>query len=189
VKKTTRLCAPTKKNSEPAPSAPQDHLVAYQLKPAQKFLKAIDRVVTDQFGARHYDVVKPAELMVVSALDLAMPPPPLVDPFTGNFQCYKLKDRNDPGPFAVVPATLTDAFQTLTVMVKKPTRLCAPVDLNAGDPSAPSRPDHLLCYQVKDLKQPPFAAVLSASTTNLLATQTSDARKVKELCVPATVSP
>jgi hypothetical protein len=145
--------------------------------------------VTDQFGARHYDVLKPAELLVPTAIDVSVMPPPLVDPFTDHFQCYKLKDRKDPGKFIPVQVTLSDGFQNLTAMVKKPTRLCAPVNKNGEDPTAPDHPDHLLCYQVKDLKDPPFAPITDVDTANQFAVQVLDVKKPAELCVPATVSP
>jgi len=188
VKKTLRFCVPTQVDMGPSPASPDEHLVAYQIKPSQKFPKAIDRIVTDAFGARHYDVLKPVELMVVAARSTVMVPPPLIDPSTKNFQCYKLKDRKDPGKFAPVQVSLAD-LQSLEVIAKKPTRLCVTVDLDSSDPAAPQSAEHLMCYQLKDLKQPTFAPVTYNYTTNQLTAQANDATKVKELCLPATVSP
>ena len=189
VKKTLRVCAPTLKNMEPPPAAPDEHLVVYQIKPAEKFVKVTDQVVADQLGARHYDVLKPAELMLPSALDPTVTPPPLVSPSTDHFQCYKVKDRKFPAKFAPTEVDLEDGFQMLRVLVKKPTRLCAPVNKSGEDPTAPTHPGHLMCYQVKDLKQPVFTAVTDVKTANQFTTQHLDVRKPAELCIPAVVNP
>jgi hypothetical protein len=158
------------------------------VKPAQKMDKVFNQIVADQFGTRHYDVLKPAELMLPSAREAAMVPP-LVDPATDHFQCYKVKDLKISGTFAPQIVDLGDAFQMLRVQVKKPTRLCAPVDKNGEDSTAPTHVGYLMCYQVKDLKQPAFTPVPGNFTANQFASQSLDARKPAELCVPAVVNP
>jgi len=189
VKMPTRLCAPTQKDSEPPSAAPDEHLKAYPVKPEEKFVKVLDQVVVDQFGTRHYDILKPGELLVPTAKSLVSPPPELADPAIDHFQCYKVKDLKLPTKFQPVVVTLVDQFQSLQVKVTKPWRLCAPTSTNGEDPSAPSHANHLMCYRVKDLKLPAFARVNSVFVNDQFGPEILDVKKPAELCVPAVMNP
>jgi hypothetical protein len=186
VKKPTRLCNPTQKNAEPPPANPDEHLKAYQVKPAVKFVKVLNQSVTDQFGTRRVDVLKPIELMLPTAKELGgPPPPPLAAPVTRHFQCYKVKDLKFPAKFQPIQVLIEDQFGTLALELKKPVKLCAPADKYGEDPSAPDAPEHLFCYKVKDLKLPKFVAVSGLSVNNQFGPERLDAKKPMELCVPA----
>ncbi|MEO6027383.1 MAG: hypothetical protein ABIR79_11005 [Candidatus Binatia bacterium] len=100
--------APRQQDGDPPPAAPEEHLLTYQVKAATKFPKLDEVIVTVQFGARHYDVLKSAELSLTTAVDPDGVPPALVGPSTDEFQCYKVKDRKNPGPFVAQSIALTD---------------------------------------------------------------------------------
>jgi hypothetical protein len=74
-----------------------------------------------------------------------------------DFQCYRGKVTRSTPPFAQVLNTkIVDRF-TLTgaapghlfVDSKKMTNVCAPVDLNGQDPTAPSHPEHEVAYRIR----------------------------------------
>lgn len=191
VKKPTLVCAPTSHDGVPAtaPTHP-DHLVDYQITPVQKFTKLLDRGVRDRFGTLRVDVVKPRALQVPAALVPAGPAIAPAAPEIDAFQCYDVKTAKGAPKFAVVPGiALGDRFGGMTVELKKPRRLCAPVDVDGTEPSAPGHPDHLLCYQVKPTSLPKFLRRGPLFASDLLGPTTLDAVKPAELCVPATTVP
>lgn len=72
--------------------------------------------------------------------------------------------------------------------LQKPQHLCAPVDKNGEDPTAPGHLPHLVCYKAK-LKtqtpaQPKFVAT-TVSTNNQFGDEVLKATAVTELCVPS----
>src|SRR6185369_13004606 len=75
------------------------------------------------------------------------------------------------------------------VQVKKPSRLCVPVNKNNEEPGAETHADHLLCYQVKQTSFPRFVTVSPLFVNDQFGPETLDARKPKELCVPALRNP
>ena len=71
-------------------------------------------------------------------------------------------------------------------MVKKPRSLCNPVDKNGEDPTAPTHTDHLMCYQVKQVKTDlKFLKVAGVFVNNQFGPEQLDVKKPSELCVPA----
>src|SRR5262249_18223335 len=78
-----------------------------------------------------------------------------------------------------------DQFETKTVTLLKPIRLCAPANKKDEDPSAPDHPFHLLCYQTKSA---PFPNVL-AYTNSQFGPDTSRLIHRRELCVPSLKNP
>ena len=159
VKKPKFLCAPANKNGEDptAPSHP-DHLTDFQIKPGVKFTPALAQHVVDQFGSLTVDLKKAYSLQVPSAKSLSASPPPPSSPSVDHFQCYGIKVTSNTPKFVPVPGvTVEDQFGTRTVEVKKPRRLCAPVNKNNEAPAAPQHADHLMCYLVKQTSFPPFA--------------------------------
>ena len=88
-------------------------------------------------------VCRPELLLVPSAKSLSGPPPPLVGSSLDHFLCYDTKG----GRTRVNHVKIDDEFGTIIVDVKRPVRLCVPVDKNGEgvvDPTA-----SLLCYQVR----------------------------------------
>jgi hypothetical protein len=192
VKKPERLCAPTNKLGEDptAPSHP-DHLEGYKIKPTVKFAAVLNQRIVDQFGSTlRVDVKKPAGLLVPTRKSLSGPAPTPTNPAVDHFQCYKVKTTSGMQKFAPVPnVTIEDQFGTMTVLVKKPRRLCAPVNKNNEEPGAENHPDHLMCYLVKQTSLPKFAKIVGINVNNQFGPETLDAKKPAELCVPALINP
>jgi cysteine-rich repeat protein len=190
VKKPERLCAPTNKLDEDptAPSHP-DHLNGYKIKRAGAFTAVTAQTVVDQFGTLVLDLKKPVGVLVPSAKSLVgMPPSPATSP--DHFQCYKVKVTANTPKFVAVPGvSVQDQFGSMQVEVKKPKRLCAPVDKNGETPGAETHANHLMCYLVKQTSQPKFPGVGSAFVHDQFGPATRDAKKPAELCVPAFKNP
>ena len=194
MKKPTYLCAPTSKLGEdPTAPAHPEHLVAYQIKPVEKFLSRKNVLVTDQLhpGGLHVDAKKPAHLLVPSVKAPGGPTPPLPVAFvTDHFQCYTVGVTKGAEKF--VPAsgvTLEDQFGVMTVDLGKPKLLCAPVDENGEDPTAPQHAGHLMCYQLKQVDAVKFEKAMGLFVDNQFGPSTLDAKKPALLCVPALVTP
>jgi hypothetical protein len=191
VKKGAGLCAPASKSGED-PGAPQHpaHLRDYQLKApkgAPKFVALRGRTVTNQFGVVVLDVVKRATLLVPTAKSRAASPAPLSPPTPDHFTCYKVAVTRGTAPFApILGVRVDDQFGTLTLDLKKPSRLCAPTDKRGENPGAETHPDHLLCYQAKLRKEAPkFSRVSPVYVHDQFGTETLDVVKPLELCVPS----
>ncbi len=116
------------------------------------------------------------------------PTPVLPADFTiDHFQCYTAVVHAKAPKFAPVSdVTLQDQFGSLTVIVQAPKLLCAPVNKNDQDPSAPGHAGHLACYQVKQTSTPKFAMQRDLFLNNQLGPTQLDAKKPALLCVPAT---
>jgi cysteine-rich repeat protein len=195
VRRPLALCNPTDKNGED-PQAPggTNHLEGYQIKPAKgepKFTKVTNLKVVNQFGTIFVDAVKPDRLLVPTAKSLLGPVPPLPPPTVDHFECYQAKiSKGQPKFTAIRNVSLGDQFGSLLVDVRKPTRLCNPVDKNGEDPGAPDHLDHLMCYQVKPVKgAPKFTKVTPIFASNQFGSEMLDAVKRDELCVPSAKNP
>jgi len=88
--------------------------------------------------------------------------------------------------FVPVPnVPLEDQFERVNVDVRKPLRLCVPVNKNGEDPGAPANPNALLCYTTSNDKLPfPQKTVL---VTNQFDSFTETLTQYDELCVPSTI--
>ena len=100
-----------------------------------------------------------------------------------HFQCYETK----PQRFASVPVTLVDQFGSATAQVRRPQRLCTPTDKNGEDPSAPTNPQHMVGYELRDAVTP-YLPVRNIRVTNQFGTITLDATRLSQLLVPAAKS-
>jgi len=145
VRDMKRLCAPVNKNGED-PNAPSavDHLVGYQIRrDGPRFEGVRDTTVIDQFGTLVLDVRRPGQLLVPAAKSLTDPATPLAPAGVDHYQCYDVRgDRR-----RVDGVTVEDQFGTGTTDVKRPSRLCLPVNKNGEgilDPAA-----RLMCYDVR----------------------------------------
>ena len=185
VKTPKRICNPADKNQED-PTAPDDpdHLAGYPIKKLTPFLKLRQRSVTTQFGTITLDVVKPDYLMVPSAKSLTGPPGAIA-PAIDHFKCYKVaRTRFRQGGIAI-----HDQFTTMSVDIKKPFRLCLPVDKEGEGIMNPER--QLLCYKVKITPgTPKFKGVEgNVWVDNQLGPDVFRVFRPTELCVPATLHP
>ena len=73
----------------------------------------------------------------------------------GPFTCYRVRRTRGTAPFVKQTVTIEDEFGTASVNMLRPTKLCAPVDVNNADPSVPTHAAHLLCYRVNRRITPP----------------------------------
>ena len=174
-----RLCNPTNKNGEGIID-PTNHLVGYELA-APKFTKRTNQTIVNQFGTTLIDVVRPDLLMVPTAKDGV----PVLLPPVDHFQCYKVKRSKGAAKFTQRTVSIANQFETVTVTVVKPVRLCAPANKNSEDPTAPSHPEHLLCYKTKAT---PFGQ--SAHTIdNQFGSDDVTVIHRRELCLPSFKNP
>jgi hypothetical protein len=187
AKRPVTLCLPTDTMGEdPAAPSHAAHLKGYLIK-GPRPLPMTNVKVVNQFGTIFVDAFRPDRLLVPTTKSLVATPPPLVSPVVDHFECYKSKVTNGTPKFdAVNGLVLEDQFGTRSVVVKKPSRLCAPVDVNGGDPAAPGHPDYLLCYRIK---APRFTRVSPIFVNNEFGPETLDAIKPSELCVPSLKNP
>ena len=180
VQRPERLCAPADKNGEdPAAPTEPEHLEGYKIRAA--FPRALGLMVVDQFGSLFLDVTAIDRLFVPTAKSLTAPPPPLADPTTDHFDCYKVRKTKGTASFAPRTVTVEDQFGTVTVSLKRPFRLCAPVDKNGEAPGAETHPVHLLCYKAASTAFP----TLTPFTNNQFGPGTPILIHRRELCVPA----
>jgi hypothetical protein len=175
-----RLCNPTDKNGEGI-TDPTDHLVGYGAKYSHTFTKQLNQMLVDQFGTLFVDVTRPDLLMVPSSKDGVPQQPPL-----DHFQCYKVKRSRGTPKFVKRTVTIANQFETTTLLLKGPYRLCAPADKNGEDPTAPDHPDHLTCYKTKGGR---FTGSTHTISNQFDANDVLQVIHRRELCVPSLKNP
>jgi len=185
VKGFSSLCNPVL-----AAQRPTVHQVGYKTtiakaKPAQKFVKS-DHTAFDQFGSHALTVVKPLELWAPSAKALGAGGTPTADT-TGvdHFECYKAVPQKGAPKFVPTTVPITDQFWTVSLTLTKISKLCAPVNKNGEDPTAPQHPGHLVCYQAKLPKGTKFAKPTVSVNNSNFGPAVLSTKAVAELCVPA----
>src|SRR5262249_20981208 len=146
-----------------------------------------NQTVVNQFGTLVLDVVRPDILLVPTLKTLAPPGPPApTNPAVDHFQCYKVRPTHGAPKFQkILGVKVHDQFETTTVDLLKPIRLCAPANKNGEDPTAPQHPFHLLCYKTKTTpfpETPTFTNSQFGPASPLLIHR-------RELCVPSLKNP
>ncbi len=109
-----------------------------------------------------------------------------------HFTCYKAAATKGsvkfPGIANPPGISLDDQFGSAQVAVKKPKFLCAPTDKNGEDPTAPTHPEHLKMYQIKNPLKPLLPTNIKVvdqfNPTGLFV----NAKKSSHLLVPAAKS-
>jgi hypothetical protein len=185
LSKPNRLCAPTnKRNEDPTAPTDPDHLKSWQDKHTRP--KVINQVVVNQFGSLTLDITRPSFLLVPASKSLAGNPPPLAGPTVDHFQCYKVKRSRGSAKFVKVPGVpAADQFGSYTVDLLRPRWLCAPANKSGEDPTAPSHPEHLLCYKTRTQR---FTR-RTVFATDQFGSQALDLLRRIELCVPSAKNP
>jgi hypothetical protein len=184
VVKPKALCPPANKNGEGV-FDPVTHEESYQIKPAVKHVRRTNVEVIDQFGTLRVDTLKADRLLVPTNKGLGSPPP-AVSGTVDHYKCYKVKITAGTPKFPTgVQATVATQFETRLYDVKKPRRLCTPVNKNGEGVN--SSIAHLMCYQVKPATgQPKHARVVGViHTQNQFGAGRLDTIKEDTLCVPA----
>ncbi len=158
VRKPLDLCVPADANGAGILD-PATHLERYAVKPAKGEPKRHTHTglaFTNELGTITLDAAKPTLLMVPTAKDRTVTPP-TPDPNTheiDHYLCYAAKiAKGSPKLAKGLEVTIADQLTTSTrrYIVKKVTRLCAPVEKN-GEVIRHAT-EHLVCYQAKPTKR------------------------------------
>jgi hypothetical protein len=102
-----------------------------------------------------------------------------------HFTCYDVRIASGTPRFAGATVTVETALETATLQVQRPRRLCVPTDKNGEDPTAPSFPESLLCYQTKGKGGVSGTAFLN----NQFGPQVYRLGNRQQLCVPSLLNP
>lgn len=191
VQKPKALCLPANKNGEGIHD-PATHEKSYQIKPAVKPAPRVNLLVEDQFGTLRVDAIKPDRLLVPTTKGLGSPPAPPAPGVADHYQCYKARITPGTAKFPRgVQVLVSDQFTSPAkrLDVKRPRRLCNPVDKNGEGIERATA--HLMCYRVKPaMGQPKHVHVVGQiHTQNQFGAERLDTIKEEELCVPAVKTP
>jgi hypothetical protein len=190
LRKPVSLCLPIDlAGTAPGAPAHPDKLEGYQLRMRSGTLSGsrLGVPVTNALGTLQLNVKRVDSALVQTTVGLASPPVAPVPPGPGSFSCYKVGIAPGTPKFVPVPAlTIRDVLGELKVDLRRPTRLCTPLDLAGSDPEAPARDERLLCYQVKPSPSAPrFARRNGLFASNALGEERLDALKLAEVCLPS----
>ncbi len=191
IKKVKKLYNPADKNGEGIIDL-DTHLVGYKIKRAKgepKHEKRTNIEVVNQFGTIFVDTKKPDRLLVPSLKDLDNPIPDIDVPdefLVDHFKCYKVEVSEGSEFPEGIQVDVVDQFnQPKLFNVKKPERLCNPVDKNGEGIINPDA--HLMCYKVKPAEdEPKHIKMKGIHTNNQFGPLQVDTKKEAELCVPST---
>ncbi len=197
AKKTVQVCNPADVNDENAMApAHAAHLVAYaltlsRLSPAQpRFSKSV-HTLQGQLGTLKLEATGVASLLVPSAATLGTGGVlPLSDASIDHFECYDAHVARAPAgeppfpTFTPTTVTLSDQFGgPVQVLLRKPTKLCLPANKNGEDATAPSHPQHLVCYAARPSTDTASITPAVLSTNNQFGNAVLRAVKVTEVCL------
>ena len=189
VKKPVAICPPADKNGE-GMLDPVTHEEAYSITSELKHARLSGVIVTDQFGTLSLNTVKADRLLVPTNKGLgAAPAGPPAPGAADHYKCYLVNVTVRTPRFPVgVQATVADQFENRIYNIKRPHRLCVPVDLNSEGIQSPAA--NLLCYTASAaIGQPRHTKVLGQIyTDNQFGTYRLNTSKEEELCVPAHVT-
>jgi hypothetical protein len=195
VKKPVSLCNPADKNDEGINDR-NTHLKGYQIKPATAHLPMTNIKVRNQFHPEGselvVDTIKPDRLLVPTAKNLTGPVE-APDPDThsvDHYKCYKVKGSKGAPKFELIlGVSVVDQFnQPKLYDLKKPTRLCNPVEKTHAVTVTPIKnPEtHLMCYQAKPAKgEAKHEKVLGIHVNNQFGPERLDTIKEEEFCAPS----
>ncbi|MCC6848671.1 MAG: PD40 domain-containing protein [Deltaproteobacteria bacterium] len=181
-----RVCNPANVDGQD-PSAPTHpgHLLGYRIRRSGRIAPLPRRQeITNQFGTITVDLVRPELLLVPSAKSLTGPPPPLNPVTLDHFQCYRVTRART----RVKGIPVVDQLGSLHVDVKRPRRLCVPVDKNGETPGAEQHAGVLACYDSRVANASlPFEGPRELFVANQFGSVTLDRLRPAELCVPSTL--
>jgi hypothetical protein len=184
VVKPVALCNPADVDGGAIEDA-ETHLAGFQIKSLEKHVKQTGVQVETALGTLSLDTVKADRLLVPSAKSLEGPAIPPVDPPVDHFKCYKAKVSKGTPKFPKgVQVTVADQFDgtARTLDVKKPTKLCLPVDKNGEGIQSPDA--LLVCYSAKPAKgQAKHAKRTGVSVANQFGNGQLDTLKEELLCL------
>jgi hypothetical protein len=172
------LCNPARKNKEPRVGNKHDHLRCYLIDGRG----SIDRDVRlrNQFGPFSARVLTPRQLCVPSTKQVIpssgkLPQAPEQTFLTDHFLCYDIKPA---GKFKSRSVVLSDQFGKHKVSVRRPSKLCVPVDKNDEGIKHPAQ--HFVCYPAEGRSPKKRVRV-----ENQFGVERFRVLKLAELCVPS----
>ncbi|MDX6536370.1 MAG: hypothetical protein QOD37_711, partial [Gaiellales bacterium] len=177
VLRTRQLCNPVSKNGGKV-LQPRAHLVCYETRDTGNPTPARTVVVTNQFGQRKLNVLRPNRLCVPSLKRKtagAVPTGPNPTKVLDHFRCYDVQQQ--PAPQTV---KLADQFGTTATKVLRVIRLCNPVRKN-NEPVRRAK-SHLVCYSIQDAQA--FRA-LAVRVRNQFGLAGLRIRRPETLCLPS----
>jgi hypothetical protein len=189
VRKPAALCLPASANGDPVLD-PTTHQESYKAKQALRHVKQHGLQVSDRFGTRSLDTVAPDRLLVPTTTNPGpLPPLPPTPGVADHFKCYRVRVSPGTTPFpAGTSLSVADDFENRTLVLKKPSRLCLPADVNGTGIVRPG--SSLLCYQAKRAAgAPKHERVSPILTANGFGAGQLGSKREDELCLPATVAP
>jgi hypothetical protein len=188
VSEPRRVCNPANVNgSDPTAPDHEGHLLGYRIRRSGPIVRLPRRQeISNQFGSITVDLVRPELLLVPSAKSLDGPPPPL-DPVTiDHFQCYRITRART----RLKNLPVIDQLGSLGVDLKRPRRLCVPVNKNGETPGAEQHPTVLTCYDSRVASSSlPFLGPHHLFVANQFGSVTLDRLRPAELCVPSVAPP
>jgi hypothetical protein len=123
---------------------------------------------------------------VPSAKSLQAPPPPLEPVTVDHYQCYRITRART----RLKNLSVVDQLGSLGIDVKRPRRLCVPVNKNGESPGAEQRTSVLTCYDSRVASTSlPFVGPHHLFVTNQFGSVTLDRLWPAELCVPSLAPP
>jgi hypothetical protein len=190
VKKPVSLCNPASKDGGEIID-PDTHLKGYKIKKSKGEVKHERQTgikVINRFGELFVDTIKPDRLLVPTAKSLTKPvdPPDPEAHDVDHYKCYNVKISKGTDKFPKgIRVSIKDQFgQPKLYDVKRPSRLCIPVDKNGEGIKDPDT--HLMCYKVKPARgEPRHEKVTGIFTNNQFGPEQLDTEKEEELCVPS----
>lgn len=187
VKKPKELCLPAAVDAGPVLDS-ATRLEAYQIKAEKgtpKHERLVDFRVVTAVGELFLSTVKADRLRVPTAASLLAAPAGPPDPGShavDHFKCYKVKKPKGFEPTVAI-SVADELAQPKLYDLKKPTRLCAPVD-KAGE-GIKEQDSFLVCYQTAPVKgQPKHVAANGIFLENQFGAERVDTKVEAELCLP-----
>lgn len=187
VGRANLFCNPASKNFEPI-TDPDTHQKAYRIKKVagphiQPFV-----TIQNQFGQLRLHVVTETHLMVPSSKGLTSAPPTPNPEAPGfeHFKCYRVSVVGPTKFPKNVIIEVADQFGNGKYLVRKPLRICAPVEKKlVGGQIEPIRDPirHLVCYGLRPIVKIPPPDEIQA--TNQFGIEHLRLKKEREFCVPS----
>lgn len=189
IRLTAELCAPADINGlNPSAVDNPDHLLAYAVAPLDSaalatLLPLRGQEVSNEFGTAQLDLTRSDRLLVPTAVQFNGLPSAPQSPAVDHFSCYKVKrSKGAPHSAPIRNVTVDDPFDSTTVTIRRPTRLCTPANINHQSPAAATHPGQLLCYHVDHAPTTPGRLFIN----NEFGAAVLNPRVRRELCVPST---
>lgn len=188
IKKAKALCVPGTVDGD-APIVPETHGVSYLAKRSGGQSAPTPSTVTvrDRFGTVDLRVKKVSRALAAASRESGGPASPLPPGTADAYKCYRVVAVDGKSFPKGLVATVADEFDDRTYFVKRPSRLCAPIEeLGAG---APNPDAYLMCYRVSRFAgEPKHEKVRGLLHLNDdFGESRLDTRSEEELCVVAEV--